>query len=220
MSEKQETPKDSRENVTRGHASPLGKFMANVLYLILKPDKVLYFVAEKWNISPNAFTILGLLISMASMVLYAFGFFFSAGVVLLMAVLCDVFDGLIAKKYNKTSAFGALLDSALDRYIEVFQLAGLIYFFNSIERPEFSFVALFYILGSVSTSYIKAKIEIYNIKCEVGFIQRLERMVMFIIFSALSWFTIDILFWGILLIAVGANYTAIQRLFYGRKVLK
>ena len=188
--------------------------------LIIIREFLLKFFAETLNAKPDTLTITGILVSIISAFLFAKGYFVAGGFVLWASGLFDVFDGLVAKRYNRGSRFGSLLDSASDRYVEIFQFAGLIYYFNKVGKPEFSFIALFYILGSVLTSYVRAKIESLGEECKVGFIQRLERLFAFVVFALLSFIDKRILFWGIFLIGLGANYTAIQRILYGKKVLK
>ncbi len=198
------------------------KFIYNFIngILIKIREILLYFFAEVLKATPDVLTISGVLISIISAFLFAYGYFMAAGFVLWAAGLFDVFDGLIAKRYGRGSKFGSLLDSASDRYVEIFQLAGLIYWFNKTGKPEFSFIALFYLLGSVLTSYIRAKIESLGEECNVGVVQRLERLFAFVVFALLSYFDKRFMFWGVLLIGIGANITAFQRLLHGKKVLK
>ncbi len=213
--------KDNRDKVQAGHSSPLNSYMVKFFYLIINPDKISYFFGKTLNLSPNLFTIIGLCIAFLSAFYFALGKFVIGGFVLLLSLLFDVFDGLIAKSFEKTSAFGGVLDSALDRYIEILQVSGLTIYYDLHGEKYFSIIALFYVLGSFSTSYIKAIIEKHEgIKCEVGFMQRLERMMGFVILSVFSIFNVHIIYWGVLLVAIGSNITAIQRLLYGKKVLK
>lgn len=183
-------------------------------------ERILRFLGGTLGLSPNALTAAGVVISLASACLYARGLFFAAAVVLLVSVLCDVFDGLVAKRYGKMTAFGSFLDSCADRYIEVFQFAGLFYYYNAMGRPSFAYISLFYILGSFLTSYTRAKIESLGRACRVGGFQRLERMTALIVLSAGAAFDDRVLFWGLAVVGTAANITAVERLFYGRKVLK
>ncbi len=188
--------------------------------LVFFRELFLKLFAETLKSQPDTLTIIGIIISLGSAYLFSQGFFLFGGILLIISGLFDVFDGLVAKRYDRGSKFGSLLDSTADRYVEIFQLAGLIYYFNKTGKPEFSFIALFYLLGSVLTSYTRAKIESLGEECKVGLIQRLERLTLFVSFSILSVFDQRILFYGILLIGIGANITAVQRILYGKKVLK
>ena len=135
--------------------------MFKPLYALLAffREKLLLLIGGTLGLSPDTLTYAGFLISLVSAWLYTRGSFVAAAFVLLASVLCDVFDGLVAKRYDKTTAFGSLLDSCVDRYIEVFQFAGIFFYFNANGRPSFAYIALFYILGSFLTSYTRAKIE-------------------------------------------------------------
>ncbi len=203
-------------------AAPLGEAGPGLAARVLAffRETILRFVGGTLGLSPNALTGAGLAISLASAWLYARGTFFWAGVVLLISVLCDVFDGLVAKRYGKMTAFGSFLDSCADRYIEIFQFAGLFFYYNATGRPSFAYIALFYVLGSFLTSYTRAKIESLGQACRAGWFQRLERMTALIILSAGAAFDDRILFWGLAAVGAAANVTALERIVYGRRVFK
>ena len=196
--------------------------MFKPLYALLAffREKLLLLIGGTLGLSPDTLTYAGFLISLDSAWLYTRGSFVAAAFVLLASVLCDVFDGLVAKRYDKTTAFGSLLDSCVDRYIEVFQFAGIFFYFNANGRPSFAYIALFYILGSFLTSYTRAKIESLGYPCKVGKVQRLERMFSLIVLTLFAALDSRILFWGLLAVGVGSNYTALERLVYGKRVLK
>lgn len=202
-------------STTRPDASP--GLPARVLAFFR--ETILRFVGGTLGLAPNVLTGAGLAISLASAWLYARGAFFGAGLVLLASVLCDVFDGLVAARYGKATAFGSFLDSSSDRYIEVFQLAGLFFHFNATGRPSFAYVALFYLLGSFMTSYTRAKIESLGQPCRVGRFQRLERLTALLVLSAAAVVDDRILFWGLAAAGAAANATAVERIVYARRVL-
>ncbi len=200
-----------------GEPGPAAPFLRVLAFF---RERILRFLGGTLGLSPNALTAAGLGISLASAWLYARGLFFAAAVVLLAAVLCDVFDGLVAKRYGKMTAFGSFLDSCADRYIEVLQFAGLFYYYNATGRPSFAYIALFYLVGSFLTSYTRAKIESLGRTCRVGWFQRLERMTALIVLSAGAAFDDRLLFWGLAAVGAAANITALERILYGRRVLK
>lgn len=170
-----------------------------------------YFIAR--NLNPNWFTTVGFILSVGTTYLFAVGDLRLAGVFVLLAGVFDVIDGRVARATNRVTKFGALYDSTLDRYSEVFMFFGLAYFFVNIDpyalwRPVAVAVALG---GSMMVSYIRARAEGLNLECKVGLMQRPERVVSLGVGAIIS---LEVLTWVIIGIAILANFTAIQRLYH------
>lgn len=137
----------------------------------------------------------------------------SAWFALLACGFLDVFDGQVAALTNAKTAFGAILDSTLDRYSEFFIYAGLAFHFRSGWALWLAFLAF---LGSAMVSYTKARAEGLGFACNVGIMQRAERLAVlgtatllgaaFRIFDAAMITALG-------LIAVFSNVTAIQRIW-------
>jgi len=203
----------------------------------------------KMGVTPNFVTGSGLLINIAATAILIYGAHgdrgnFSyvgwAGIVILFAGLFDMLDGQVARIGKKTSRYGALFDSVLDRYSELIVLFGICYylilqgyFFSSL----FGFIAL---IGSMMVSYIRARAEGLGIECKVGFMQRPERVILisagailcgvFYYFAGdykiyVSWLSVPIFepvlifVIPLVIVAIFSNVTAIGRLNYCRKVL-
>jgi CDP-diacylglycerol--glycerol-3-phosphate 3-phosphatidyltransferase len=145
------------------------------------------------GVSPNALSLIGLSLSLVTGLLYASGSFFWGGVVLILAGTCDVLDGQIARLTGNMTLFGAFLDSAIDRFSELFIFLGLAWHFSNLsgENPESalgSVMVLFIILalsGSFMVSYTRARAEGLGIECKVGWMQRPERLALIILGSLL-----------------------------------
>ncbi len=165
------------------------------------------------NITPNFLTILGLFITGAGSFFISTGNFFYAGLLVLLGNLCDAVDGALARKYKKSSTFGAFLDSVVDRYSDFLPFAGFAVYFS--ENMYLLLLSLFAIAGSFLVSYSKARAESLGIECNVGILERPERSIILIV-SLLSGF-VEV---GIALIAIGSHLTALQRIFYVYKVSK
>src|SRR5260370_118404 len=139
------------------------------------------------HISPNILTFVGVAINVGSGLLFGFGRFFWAGVVLIVANLFDMLDGQVARLSGRVTSFGGFLDSSLDRLSDMVVFVGLMVFYA---RPEYRstlnvFLAGAGLMGSVMVSYASARAESLIPKCDVGFLRRPERVVLFII-GALS----------------------------------
>ena len=156
-------------------------------------QKIIYYVINplikgliKMHITPNIITFVGLLLN-----LVATGFFLYAaiyapndlswigwgGAIILFAGLFDMIDGRLARMGNMSSTFGALWDSTLDRYSELFTLFGIAIYFLLTGYVWSGVVTFLAMVGSVMVSYVRARAEGLDIECKVGFMQRPERVV-------------------------------------------
>lgn len=140
------------------------------------------------HINPNILTVVGVAINVGSGVLFGIGQFFWAGIVLIVANLFDMLDGQVARLSGRVTSFGGFLDSSLDRLSDMVVFVGLMVFYA--RDTEFHstlnvFLAGAGLMGSVMVSYASARAESMIPKCDVGFLRRPERVVLFII-GALS----------------------------------
>ncbi len=140
------------------------------------------------HINPNILTLVGVAINVGSGMLFGFGLFFWAGIVLIVANLFDMLDGQVARLSGRVTSYGGFLDSSLDRLSDMVVFVGLMVFYA--RDTEFHstlnvFLAGAGMMGSVMVSYASARAESMIPKCDVGFLRRPERVVLFII-GALS----------------------------------
>jgi CDP-diacylglycerol--glycerol-3-phosphate 3-phosphatidyltransferase len=132
-----------------------------------------------FGISPMLVSAFGLAFSIWGAVVVARGSLLGGGIFLIIAGLCDVLDGDLARRLGRASNFGAFIDSLLDRVSEFAYFGGvLIYLFRSpndvpVYEPVVILVAL---MGSVLTSYARARAEGLGIECKVGVMERPERI--------------------------------------------
>ncbi len=176
-------------------------------------------VLEKTHITPNTVTCLGLLITIAAAVLVALGHPFAAGFVVLFAGLFDMLDGALARRTNRITSFGGVLDSTLDRVSEAAVLIGIAVFYANQQSTWGVALAGIVLIGSQLVSYIRAKAEALNINCEIGVFTRPERVVILSIGLLLNKFD-NVLLIALVIIAVFSFITAGQRLFFVWKKTK
>ncbi|MBN2541332.1 CDP-alcohol phosphatidyltransferase family protein [bacterium] len=186
------------------------------------------------GISPNFFTLIGLVFAFLTGIIFYRGYMLVGGLMLWFAGFFDNLDGVIARKSNKVTNFGALLDSTLDRYGEFFVYIGLWGYFrhsHTFGTVFCEFLILLIILGSYAVSYVRARAEGLGLECKVGLFQRAERIVILGlgaivsgIFNGLAakvqyvYLTDIFLKIALLVLAVGSNYTALERIFHVRNV--
>ena len=198
---------------------------------------------NKTGITPNGITTIGLGITLVSTIVLIAGgevgnrgdfrYIFWFGAITLFAGMFDMLDGQLARLTNKSTKFGALYDSVLDRYSEMFMFLGICYYLvahNYFLSSLFAFIAM---IGSIMVSYVRARAEALDVECTVGIMQRPERgltigiaallagvvsyvfgdfkytvsWLPFPLFENISVFTIPIFF-----IAILTNFTAFQRI--------
>ncbi len=179
---------------------------------ILEP---LSIVLSEKGIKPNHVTITGAIISFLSGLCYYKGFFKLGGIVLIIAGFCDLLDGNIARVNQKISSFGAFLDSTVDRYSDMFVLFGILGFAFEQQETALFWITILAAMGSFMVSYTRARAECIIEKCDVGIMERPERVVVLIIASIFN-----VLKFGLLIIGILANITALQRIYHTYKKTK
>lgn len=135
------------------------------------------------RISPNVLTFTGLLINIGCALLYGYGRFFSAGLLLIFAALFDLLDGSVARLRGRVTRFGAFFDSVIDRYSDIVVYLGIMVFYARARSTLLVALTGLALVGSVLISYSRARAESVDIECKVGFLERPERLVLLIIGS-------------------------------------
>jgi CDP-diacylglycerol--glycerol-3-phosphate 3-phosphatidyltransferase len=167
------------------------------------------------RVHPNILTLIGLVINILALVLFAKGIFAWAAVVILFAGIFDMVDGEVARRTDRVTKFGAFFDSVIDRYSDVLLLLGLIIWYAKIGRIFYVGLTGLVLIGSVLTSYTRARAESLIPVCKVGFLERPERIVLLIIggltdrMAAVLW-----------VMAILSNWTVSQRIWYTWRELR
>ena len=168
----------------------------------------------KTPITPNMLTLFGLVLNIGVAVLLATGHLVAGGVMVIVAGLFDMLDGALARITSRMSAFGAFLDSVVDRYSEAVVLLGLfLYYYPQPGNQGLISVVLIYaiLFGSMMISYARARAGALHIQNEVGLMARPERIVLI----ALGLLFPTVLLLPILwILAIGTQITAIQRIIH------
>ncbi|MDO8531846.1 MAG: CDP-alcohol phosphatidyltransferase family protein, partial [Dehalococcoidia bacterium] len=128
--------------------------------------------------SPNALTIVGLLISVAAAAAIAVGYVMAGGVVLLAAGLFDMLDGALARASNRVTRFGALLDSTADRVAEAAVFGGLAWRYVGLGDAAGVMLAFAALVASFLVSYLRARSEGLGVQGDVGIAARPERVIL------------------------------------------
>ena len=207
------------------------------IYRIINPFVHLLI---RMGVTPNMVTTIGLLGNIAAAVIIAYAGYQAAtlgnprfdlitvaGVVTILFSLFDMLDGQVARLGNMVSRFGALYDSVLDRYCELFTVGALSYYLIMCGYVGGALVAFLALVGSIMVSYVRARAEGLGIECKVGFMQRPERVVLTSlgalfcgVFKDITAFDpMLILMVPLTIVAVFANITAFARVRHCYKVM-
>ena len=171
------------------------------------------------NVSPNAITTVGTLLTVAAGVVYGTGHIMTAGWLMGVTAFFDVVDGEVARRTGRSTVFGAFYDSTLDRIADGALMAGLTVFYatNPVHHNIYMVVTcLVGMIGTFVVSYTRARAESLGIDAKVGVMQRPERLVLLSAPQALfglfwnGWVLIGI----VVLLTVTAWITAVQRIAF------
>ena len=156
-------------------------FTALVGTACMFPLRAIIAASVALRIHPNTLTLIGVLLNITAAWALAIDRFLIAGVFMIAANIFDFIDGKVAHLTNTVSRFGAFWDSTLDRFSDIALFLGLIYLYADMGRTDYVMVAALAMMFSIMTSYTRARAESLIDKCKVGFMERPERIVLFMI---------------------------------------
>jgi CDP-diacylglycerol--glycerol-3-phosphate 3-phosphatidyltransferase len=130
------------------------------------------------GVSANAITLVGLLLNCVAGAIAAIGLLWLAGLCYLLFSSLDFLDGSVARLSGTANRFGAFFDSVLDRAAEAAVLIGLLYWYAGQQQPVLATLCAVALTGSFLVSYARARAEGLGLDCEVGLLQRTERIVL------------------------------------------
>jgi len=167
------------------------------------------------RIHPNILTFVGVLINVAAAWALGLGKFVAAGVIMVVANIFDFIDGKVAVELGEVSAFGGFWDSVIDRFSDISLFIGLIYLYSRLDRTDYVMVTALAMMFTVMTSYTRARAESLIRKCKVGFMERPERIVLFMIGAFTN--RMAAVLWVILILSV---FTVADRIIYTYRELR
>ena len=163
------------------------------------------------GLSPNFWTVVGLIIALASAVVYGMGMEFGliiGGILLLVSGFFDMVDGQVARVTGKTSKKGEYLDSMFDKISEVAIFLGILV--GGYAEP---YLVLLAITLSLLVSYARAKSDLINIKLQgIGIGERAERLLVIAIIGIIGFMD-----YAVIIVIIIAGITLIQRMIYTTK---
>ena len=183
--------------------------------ICLYPLELIIRTCVRLRIHPNTLTFIGVLINVAAAWALALGKFVTAGVIMVIANIFDYIDGKVALELNAVSAFGGFWDSVIDRFSDLSLFIGLIFLYSSLQRTEYVMITALAMMFAIMTSYTRARAESLIKKCKVGFMERPERIVLFMIGAFTN--RMAAVMWVILVLSI---FTVADRIIYTYRELR
>jgi phosphatidylglycerophosphate synthase len=177
-------------------------------------DKPLSSLAGKIQMSPNTITITGLVVTIMAAIILANNLFWG-GILILLAGLFDMLDGIVARTHDKATKFGAFFDSVLDRYSDSFLFLGLAWYFMQGDAVAGAVLSLGTMVGALLVSYTRARAEGLGTDCKVGVMERPERVVL-MAFGALTGWIVPVIW----IMFILTHITVVQRIHHVWKVME
>src|SRR6187200_1997055 len=178
------------------------------------PLRAIIAASVALQIHPNVLTLIGVLINVIAACALGVDAFGLAFLIMLVGNIFDFIDGKVALITNAVSRFGAFWDSTLDRFSDIALFLGLIYLYADLGRTGYVMVASLAMMFSIMTSYARARAESLIDKCKVGFMERPERIVLFMIGAFTN--RMAAVLWVILILSI---VTVANRIYYTYLVL-
>jgi CDP-diacylglycerol--glycerol-3-phosphate 3-phosphatidyltransferase len=163
------------------HRPPHATFTGVIGALCMFPLRGIIRASVALGIHPNTLTLIGVVVNVGAAWALGLRRFILAGVIMIVANVFDFIDGKVAHERHLQSRFGAFWDSTLDRFSDLALLTGLIFLYSTLGRSDYVMVAALTLIFSIMTSYTRARAESLVDKCKVGFMERPERIVLFMI---------------------------------------
>jgi phosphatidylglycerophosphate synthase len=164
--------------------------------------------------SPNVLTVTGFLITCIAALVIPYSLRLG-GILILVGGAFDMIDGIAARTGGTATRFGAFLDSVLDRYSDAFLFLALAWYFSSEGDYTGALLSIATLIGAFLISYARARAEGLGEPCQVGIMERPERIIL-LIFAALTGWLVPVLW----VMAVLTHVTVIQRIYHVRKTMK
>jgi CDP-diacylglycerol--glycerol-3-phosphate 3-phosphatidyltransferase len=161
------------------------------------------------GVHPDGITVVGFLLQVAVGLLFYLGRVRLGGGLLSVVAPLDALDGAVARANGEDGAFGAFLDSTLDRLSDAALILGLVA--HHVQQGMLLEVALLLValVAALMVSYSRARAEALGLPCKVGLLTRLERVLLIAALSVLG--LTSLLAWSLAVLSV---VTFLQRVVH------
>ena len=183
-------------------------------YLSWAMRKIAAFLALL-RLTPNALTIIGVLLNAIVATVLIQGRFFLGGCLYSVVSLSDLLDGILARQRNMSTRFGGFLDSVMDRFGDSLIFTGLLLHYSIVGNLPCVLLCTACLFLALITSYTRARAECLIPKCKVGFMERPERV--FLLAIGLVFNRVPIC---LVLMVITSMIIIIDRIYFTRRELE
>lgn len=173
----------------------------------------------KWIIrrpvNPNILTFGGLILNGVAGTLLALGHWYVGAFLILGAGLFDLLDGAMARNQGHVTHFGGFLDSVIDRYSDFLLFLGVLVFYLRSQGMEAIILAMLALGGAMMVPYTRAKAETVISNCNVGVMERAERILVLAAGALFNWM-VPVLW----IIVILSHFTVAHRIYYTWRELR
>jgi CDP-diacylglycerol---glycerol-3-phosphate 3-phosphatidyltransferase len=172
-------------------------------------------VLSRTPVTPNMITVAGAVgVSASALALFPIGELFPGAASATVFVFTDMLDGMLARVKGDSGPWGAFLDSTMDRVGDAAVFGGItIWFIRNPADHVLAVVSLFCLACGLCVSYVKARAQSLGLRCDVGLIERPERLLIGLTSIGLSGLGVPyILPIGLWALAAGTLFTLGQRM--------
>jgi CDP-diacylglycerol--glycerol-3-phosphate 3-phosphatidyltransferase len=165
---------------------------------------------QRLGLSPNTLTFIGLGFNGLAAWALAVGEWLQGCSLILLASFFDILDGAMARNCRETSRFGAFLDSVTDRYSDLCLLVGMFIYYSQQGSSLYQVLVGLSLMGTAVVPYARARAEILIPQCNVGILERAERILLLFLGAAIP-MIMPVVIW---ILAIFTNLTVLQRVVY------
>jgi CDP-diacylglycerol--glycerol-3-phosphate 3-phosphatidyltransferase len=171
------------------------------------------------GVGPDTVTLLGTLgVCGSAVAFFPRGWMLVGTLAVTAFIFSDLLDGTMARLSGRTSKWGGFLDATLDRFGDAAIFGSLAYYFGEHNQAGMFLACMICLISGAVTSYARAKAEALGFRCDVGFVERGERLVGSLVSTGLDGLGVPyvqaIAFWAL---AAGSTCTVVQRMLFVRK---
>jgi CDP-diacylglycerol--glycerol-3-phosphate 3-phosphatidyltransferase len=159
--------------------------------------------------NPNLLTLLGFLVTLVASFLVIQGFWILGALAIILSGAFDLFDGVTARNLGKVTPFGGFLDSVLDRYSDLILLLAFAVHYLIKGNARLVILTFIVSVGTALIPYARARAEAAQIQCNVGLMERAERVILLSAGTLFNW--MEPVLW---IMAVLTHYTVVDRIYY------
>ena len=174
----------------------------------------------RWGVSPDVVTLVGTLgVCVGALAFYPRGEFLVGTLFITAFVFSDLVDGTMARLSQRSSPWGAFLDSTLDRVADAAVFGGLVLWFaGNGDEPVLAAVALYCLAAGSVVSYARARAEGLGMHANVGIAERADRLVVILVTTGFAGigtpYVQEVALWTL---AAASTVTVVQRVLVVRR---